>query len=82
MPSASLKSKPAKTAKKIAGKLPARTALKPGVKTTPKAKTKGASRHQMDTLVKEGDFITFAPSGEQLRVAKIERGAITFEKIS
>ena len=33
-----------------------------------------------DTLVKEGDFIMFAPTGEQLRVVKIEAGSITFEK--
>ncbi len=37
-------------------------------------------RH-FDTVVKVGDRITFDPTGEQLRVAKIENGQITFEKL-
>lgn len=32
------------------------------------------------TTVEEGDLITFDPTGEQLKIAKIERGRITFEK--
>lgn len=34
----------------------------------------------IDTVVKEGDLISFDPTGEKLRVAKIEGGQITFEK--
>ncbi|HKJ00425.1 MAG TPA: hypothetical protein VKB51_18280 [bacterium] len=33
------------------------------------------------TQVAEGDVIRFDPSGEQLRVMKIENDRITFEKI-
>ena len=33
------------------------------------------------TQVAEGDVIRFDPSGEQLRVTKIEDGQITFEKL-
>jgi len=39
-----------------------------------------AVRH-LDTGVREGTAITFAPTGERLRVAKIEAGKITFEKL-
>ena len=39
-----------------------------------------AVRH-LDTVVREGTAITFAPTGERLRVAKIEAGKITFEKL-
>ena len=31
--------------------------------------------------VGEGDVISFDPTGEQLRVSKIENGRITFEKL-
>jgi hypothetical protein len=33
------------------------------------------------TQVAEGDVIQFAPTGEQLRVTKIEADRITFEKL-
>jgi hypothetical protein len=33
------------------------------------------------TQVAEGDVIRFDPTGEQLRVTKIENGRITFEKL-
>ena len=37
--------------------------------------------HHLDTVVRVGTAITFAPTGERLRVAKIENGEITFEKL-
>ncbi len=37
-------------------------------------------RH-LDAIVRVGAAITFAPTGERLRVAKIEDGEITFEKL-
>lgn len=39
-----------------------------------------AVRH-LDAVVRVGTAITFAPTGERLRVAKIEDGKITFEKL-
>ena len=48
---------------------------------TPRTKRKAASAHRVfKTTVEEGDLITFDPTGEQLKIAKIERGRITFEK--
>ena len=45
----------------------------------------GASRkgrfNTFDTVVKEGDLITFDPTGEQLKIAKIEGETITVEKL-
>ena len=35
----------------------------------------------LDAIVRVGTAITFAPTGERLRVAKIENGQITFEKL-
>ena len=40
-----------------------------------------SSQRQFDTLVEVGTAITFAPTGEKLRVAKIANGTITFEKL-
>lgn len=36
---------------------------------------------QFDATVKVGTAITFAPTGEKVRVAKIANGTITFEKL-
>jgi hypothetical protein len=36
---------------------------------------------QFDALVKVGTAITFAPTGEKVRITKIEGGEITFEKL-
>ena len=36
---------------------------------------------QFDAVVKVGTAITFAPTGERLRITKIEGGEITFEKL-
>lgn len=48
---------------------------------TPPIKRKAASAHRVfKTTVEVGDLITFDPTGEQLKIAKIERGRITFEK--
>ncbi len=45
------------------------------------ARRKDAPKGRMvDTVVREGDLITFGPTGEQVRVARIEGGTITFEK--
>jgi hypothetical protein len=33
------------------------------------------------TVVREGDLITFEPTGEQLKIAKIEGETITIEKL-
>ncbi|MDH4249238.1 MAG: hypothetical protein OEW39_15640 [Deltaproteobacteria bacterium] len=71
MPTARLKPKSPKT-QKATPKRP-KAAAAPGSKRPARAT-------QVDTLVREGDFITFSPTGEQLRVAKIEAGQITFEK--
>jgi hypothetical protein len=40
-----------------------------------------ASVQTFDAVVKVGTAITFAPTGERLRIAKIEGGEITFEKL-
>ena len=34
-----------------------------------------------DTVVNEGDMITFGPTGEQLKIAKIDGETITIEKL-
>lgn len=36
---------------------------------------------QFDAVVKVGTAITFDPTGERLRITKIEGGEITFEKL-
>lgn len=45
----------------------------------------GASRKgqstTFDTVVREGDMITFDPTGEILRIAKIDGETITIEKL-
>jgi hypothetical protein len=46
----------------------------------PRRAAASAVRH-LDTIVRVGTAITFAPTGERLRVAKIEDGQITFEKL-
>jgi len=53
---------------------------KPQPPVRPAKDKRRGSRHVFDTVVKEGDLITFDPTGEQLKVAKIEGGQITFEK--
>ena len=40
-----------------------------------------ASVQQFDAVVKVGTAITFAPTGERVRITKIEGGEITFEKM-
>jgi hypothetical protein len=40
-----------------------------------------SSVQQFDAVVKVGTAITFAPTGERLRITKIEGGEITFEKM-
>lgn len=59
---------------------PKRTA---GVKLAPKSprRTPASGMRHLDTIVRVGTAITFAPTGERLRVAKIEDGKITFEKL-
>ncbi len=44
------------------------------------ARVRAGVRH-LDTVVRVGTAITFAPTGERLRVTKIEAGKITFEKL-
>jgi hypothetical protein len=44
-------------------------------------RTARGTTHHLDTIVRVGTAITFAPTGERLRVAKIEDGKITFEKL-
>jgi hypothetical protein len=44
-------------------------------------RTSRGTTHHLDTIVRVGTAITFAPTGERLRVAKIEDGKITFEKL-
>ena len=67
-------------AKKAAPKNTAK-ATRLSAKAAGKPRSNGAALGvHTDTLVKEGDFIMFAPTGEQLRVVKIEAGSITFEK--
>jgi hypothetical protein len=51
-------------------------AAKPGPRA---ASARGGVRH-LDTVVRVGTAITFAPTGERLRVTKIAHGRITFEK--
>jgi hypothetical protein len=58
---------------------PSRAKPKPAVKSARRAPA-SAVRH-LDTIVRVGTAITFAPTGERLRVAKIEKGQITFEKL-
>ena len=36
---------------------------------------------RFDTVVREGDMITFDPTGEQLKIAKIDGETITLEKL-
>ena len=40
-----------------------------------------AGQHVFRAQVEVGDVISFDPTGEQLRVSKIENGQITFEKL-
>jgi hypothetical protein len=51
-------------------------------KSTPRSTKSRNARHPrvVDAVVQEGDLITFAPTGEKVRITKIERGQITFEK--
>lgn len=44
------------------------------------ASSSDASSGAFDTIVHEGDMITFGPTGEKLRVSRIAHGEITFEK--
>lgn len=71
-PSAPLVSKRAARARGSRG-----LAAKTGPRATP---VRGGVRH-LDTVVRVGTAITFAPTGERLRVTKIEHGRITFEKL-
>lgn len=42
----------------------------------------GKAAHRVtDTVAREGDLITFAPTGEQVRITAIRDGEITFEKL-
>lgn len=38
-------------------------------------------RALFDTVVREGDLITFDPTGEQLKITKIDGETITIEKL-
>ncbi len=49
-----------------------------GRKSSPARKS---NTQQFDAVVKVGTAITFAPTGEKLRITKIEGGEITFEKL-
>jgi len=51
------------------------------VKTAPRATSVRAGVRHLDTVVRVGTAITFAPTGERLRVTRIEHGRITFEKL-
>jgi hypothetical protein len=42
---------------------------------------KRSSIQHFDTMAEVGTAITFAPTGEKLRIAKISAGKITFEKL-
>ena len=48
--------------------------------TASSAQAQGTHRH-LDATMNEGDFISFGPSGEKLRINKISGSEITFEKI-
>jgi len=54
-------------------------------KSTLRSKTlrpaRSAGVRHLDAVVRVGTAITFAPTGERLRVTKIEKGEITFEKL-
>lgn len=43
-------------------------------------KSRKGQRSTFDTVVREGDMITFDPTGEILKIAKIEGETITIEK--
>lgn len=45
------------------------------------ASSRKPKTQQFDAVVKVGTAITFAPTGERLRITKIEGGEITFEKM-
>lgn len=57
--------------------------LKMRTPVRPQFPTSGAQSDQRiyRTQVAVGDVIQFAPTGEELRVKKIDRGRITFEKL-
>ena len=55
------------------------SALKAGRARAPARLT--ADHRTFRTQVAEGDVIQFDPTGEQLRVAKVEADRITFEKL-
>ena len=58
-----------------------RAKAKQARKTTRTRSASRASTTHLDAIVRVGTAITFAPTGERLRVAKIENGQITFEKL-
>jgi hypothetical protein len=68
---------------KPAARIKGKRALKPVRKISASRRpvTTGASVTHLDAVVRVGTAITFAPTGERLRVAKIENGKITFEKL-
>jgi hypothetical protein len=47
----------------------------------PEERKPQTGQRTFNTQVSEGDVIHFDPTGEQLRVTKIEKGRITFEKL-
>jgi hypothetical protein len=57
-----------------------RTAAKRARKPV-RASRSGSRTTHLDAIVRVGTAITFAPTGERLRIAKIENGKITFEKL-
>ena len=55
--------------------------LAKSARVSSRAPASAAGVRHLDTVVRVGTAITFAPTGERLRVAKIEDGKITFEKL-
>jgi hypothetical protein len=86
-PNATARTAPQVKGRKSAASAPVvskRTARGKRVGAARKSSRSAASRsgvHHLDTVVRVGTAITFAPTGERLRVAKIEEGQITFEKL-
>ena len=57
----------------------AKAAARPANAPASKPKANRSAR-VIDAIVEEGDLITFTPTGEQVRITKVEAGRITFEK--
>ena len=77
-PASQARGKKAEISVKISSK---RAKAKNTQKAARTRRTTRASTTHLDAVVRVGTAITFAPTGERLRVAKIENGQITFEKL-